>query len=179
MFLVDFDFVDRPNSERINLISHKYSGVDANQILLFIDFQWTYREAQKQYDLLLSQYQLSESRFIILMFLLNAKDHQLSPSELTKKLGATKATVSKLIKGIETKEWVKKIDSPTDGRASFVQLTEKGEKVLEAFLPFNFKAAQMIMSELGKEDMNTLRKIMKKINLGTQKLKNEMENDSL
>ncbi|MDN6214169.1 MAG: MarR family transcriptional regulator, partial [Lactiplantibacillus plantarum] len=103
----DFSFRDRPDKQRVQLTLGKASSsADAEQVLAFLDFQWTFRTMQATYEQLLDQYQLSESKFIILMLLENETDHTLLPSELATKLGSARATVSKLLVGLQKRGWV-------------------------------------------------------------------------
>lgn len=79
----------------------------------------------------------AETRFIILMFLYNEPTHQLLPSELSQKLGSTRATTTKVINGLERNKWVVKESSSLDERSVIVRLTAEGIDLLEDFLPEN------------------------------------------
>lgn len=175
----NFTFTDRPDNQRLKLTTELYSQGDAegdSQISeLFIDFQWTYRNMQKVYDEVLAKYQLSESRFIILMFLKNAPQWELLPSEISEKLGATRATVSKLLKALEAKEWIRKRASASDKRASPVQLTDAGNEILERFLPENFKTVQLLFQQLTTEEVQQLAYLLQKIQKGTQECAQSLE----
>ena len=70
-----YKFIDRPNYERIKATAEEFYQTDENLALAFLDFQWSYREMQKQYDNLLQRFSLTESRFIILMFLKKTCNH--------------------------------------------------------------------------------------------------------
>ncbi|EDN8189366.1 MarR family transcriptional regulator [Listeria monocytogenes] len=168
----NFTFVDRPSSHRIQAMAD--TNLEMNTELakfaeLFIDFQWTYRNMQKMYDHLLNKNDLSESRFIILMFLKGAPNHELLPSEIAEKLGATRATASKLLKAMEVKEWISKNCSSSDKRSLPVQLTKDGKKVLDNFLPKNFKFVEQLFENLSNEEIKQLIYLLSKIKEGTQK----------
>lgn len=104
----NFSFVDRPSNQRTQLMND-VSEQDAMITELFLDFQWTYRNMQRVYDDILDQNDLTESRFIILMFLKRAPKQELLPSVIAHKLRATRATVSKLLKAMEQKAGLLKI----------------------------------------------------------------------
>ncbi|MCU5753322.1 MarR family transcriptional regulator [Lactococcus lactis] len=116
-----YKFIDRPNYERIKATAEEFYQTDENLALAFLDFQWSYREMQKQYDNLLQRFSLTESRFIILMFLKRAKGNMLLPSEISEKLGASRPTVSKLLKAMEKNKLVEKLP----------QLLIKGQYILK------------------------------------------------
>ena len=170
-----YRFIDRPNYERIKATAEEFYRTDENLVLAFLDFQWSYREMQKQYDSLLQRFSLTESRFIILMFLKRAKGNMLLPSEISEKLGASRPTVSKLLKAMEKNELVKKTSSVIDKRSVSFKITDYGLKVLDDFVPSNFRAVETIFGFLESEDISALTVILEKLNKGTNKLKEEME----
>ncbi|MGC4019502.1 MAG: MarR family transcriptional regulator [Muricomes sp.] len=175
----NFTFVDRPDNQRLKLMTDVYSERDSafDSVVseLFIDFQWTYRNMQKVYDSALDKHNLSESRFIILMFLKTAPNHELLPSLISEKLGATRATVSKLLKALESKGWIIKHSSTTDKRAIPVQLTEAGNTILEDFLPVNFNVVHLLFENLTKEEIKQFSHLLSKIKEGTQKCITKLE----
>ena len=168
-------FNDRPDVNRITATAAAASNVDPATAALYIDLQWTYLEMQKQYEAVLADYELSESRFLIMMFLTHATEWSLTPSELADKLGATRATASKLIKALEQKDWVRKLTSLTDKRSSQIQLTETGKAALDRFLPHNFDVIAQMMRHLTPDDFKTFTALLNKLKLGTQQTINEME----
>ena len=172
----NFTFVDRPDNQRLQLMKDVYSELNSDIVKLFIDFQWTYRNMQKQYDYALDKNDLSESRFIILMFLYQAPNQTLLPSVISEKLGATRATVSKLLKAMEMKGWISKSTSTTDKRSLTIQLAESGNHVLEKFLPENFSIVNDLLGNLSSEEIQQLSSLLTKINDSTQKHTQEMEN---
>ncbi|HEY0221591.1 MAG TPA: MarR family transcriptional regulator [Lactovum miscens] len=171
----NFKFIDRPDSERIKATAEEYHEIDENLVLNFLNFQWTYREMQKQYDALLSQFNLTESRFIILMFLKRSPENMLLPSDISLKLGASRPTVSKLLKAMEQIDLVEKITSSSDKRSAYFKITNKGNETLRAFMPHNFEAVKTIFSQLDLKDLENLKHLLKAINQGTLKLQKEME----
>lgn len=174
--MVEFKFNDRPNADRLNLTISEYADVDVDAVKLFLDLQWTYREMQKAYDDILARYELTETRFIILMFLLRADKHQLTPAAIADKLGATRATVSKILKRLRANDWVSQTNSVADKRSVLIQLTPTGEEVLQAFLPHNFAAVKTIMAPLSASEITTLTNLLHKVNLGTKNLNSEKSN---
>ncbi len=171
------NFKDRPNAARLALsIGKANSDINVDTVLQFLHFQYSYREIQRQYDAMLAKYQLTESRFVILMFLYEAPNQQLLPLQLAEKLGATRATISKLLRGLVEQKRVNKQPSTTDKRAALIGLTAEGERVLLDFLPHNFSAVQNLFGELSSDELSTLSQLLEKISNGTQTLEKEMEN---
>ena len=173
---MDFSFSDRPNDERIKAtLATAASSSDSELTTLFLNVQWTYREMQKAYDRVLDQHHLSESKFILLMFLERADKHRLQPSELAEKLGATRATISKLLTGMERSGFIQKGHDSVDKRVVLIELTASGQAVLTNFLPSNFQAVDTIFAHFSKPDQQALTSLLAKIKQGTQQLNQENE----
>lgn len=168
---MEYSFKDRPDKERIQSTIDLYSSGDSKNSELFLEFQWTYRNAQEAYDEILHEYSLSESRFIILMFLKHARNHELSPSEIANKLGSTRATASKLIKGMIGAKFITKRESLTDKRSTIVGLSKQGEIVLEKFLPRNFEAMNLFMTNFSDEEKKQFSYLLQKLQNNTMKLR--------
>jgi len=174
--MTQFTFRDRPDAHRFESTLQEYPNLTTPEVAeAFIHFQWAYREMQRGYDEVLSHYGLSESKFIILMFLRQAKEQQLAPSEIAKRLGAARATVTKLLNKMEQDGWVKKKIDVKDKRMVNIQLLPQGEKVVTNFLPANFKAVAMIFSDFSAAELDQLFYLLAKIEKGTKKLNQEME----
>ncbi|WP_231952064.1 MarR family winged helix-turn-helix transcriptional regulator [Pediococcus claussenii] len=151
-------------------LDHEFPSVDPTKVALFLDIQWTYREMQSQYDAILADHQLSESKFIILMFLRQAPNQQLTPSEIASKLGATKATVTKLLNRMNEKGLIEKLHSSSDKRSLNIKLTAMGQSKLSEFLPFNFGSVDTLMEDLSADEVNQFSMLLDKIKTGTKKL---------
>lgn len=164
-----FNFNDRPDRTRITETATGHAEINSDTVLTFLNFQWSYRQMQREYDELLETFQLSESKFIILNFLNHAKDSQLLPSEIAEKLGASRPTVSKLLRGMEKSQFVRKIASEHDKRSIYFQMTPKGRQAFESFLPDNFTSVQTFFSEFNANDLSQLNTLLKKIDAGTKK----------
>jgi len=174
-----FKFNDRPGTKRLGQTISEYATAETNvdAAALFLNLQWTYREMQKAYDDVLAEYDLTETRFIILMFLFQADQYRLAPSEIATKLGATRPTVTKILNKLVINGWVTKVSAVNDKRSVMIELTTTGTHVLEKFLPHNFEAVQVIMSELSPTEITTLSILLNKITIGTSKLNEKKENN--
>lgn len=170
---MNYTFKDRPTSDRIRKSMENHSDSDPTLTLTFLNLQWTYRELEKEYGRLLEKYHLSESSFIILMLLLRSETERLSPSEVADKLGSTRATASKLLKRMERDGLVTKGLSSQDKRAAWVQLTEAGRKVLDAFLPYNFLIVDKLFKQFTPEEIIIFNQLLDKLSSGTNGLKME------
>lgn len=176
--MIDYNFKDRPDKERIEATAAEYYDIDPKMVVNFIDFQWTYRNMQKQYDELLDRFGLSESRYIILMFLRRADSKMLLPSDIAVKLGARRPTVSKLLKGMEQAGHVVKIVSDLDKRSVYFQITGSGEQILQKFIPESFLAVKNLFNYFEESDFDQLAVLLDKVKRGTTTMiKDDLENE--
>lgn len=120
--------------------------INSSSVTAYLKLQWTFREVEKNYNKILEHFDLSESRFVIMMYLSLAEENQLLSSELAERLGVSKATISKILKKMEEKNLIEKIPSETDKRSTYIKLTEDGLEKLKYFLPYNYKAVDQLFS---------------------------------
>ncbi|MBV7392242.1 MarR family winged helix-turn-helix transcriptional regulator [Enterococcus alishanensis] len=166
------NFSDRPNIERIAAIANKFNlSSNPDSVHLYLQFQQTYREIEKEYNQLLEKYKLSESRFSILMFLSIAENEKLLPSEIADKLNVTRPTASKLIKGMNSKGLITIQQSSTDKRTSFIKITLEGKNLLQTFLPYNYQAVDSLFDGFSAEERNQLSYLLEKLANNKSKLK--------
>ncbi|EHO52406.1 transcriptional regulator, MarR family [Lentilactobacillus kisonensis F0435] len=138
-------------------------AVSPDAVHLFLDFQLTYREIEKNYEHLVESFDLSESRFIILMFLFYADDKALLPSEIATKLGVTKPTISKLLKGMQQQDLVTSHSSTEDKRVRYIQLTTAGEQLLRTFLPYNYRSSSLLFEDFSATEMTQFSHLLRKL----------------
>lgn len=74
----------------------------------------------------LAPHRLSESKFVLLLLLLDASDG-LAPFALAERAGVTRATITGLLDGLERDGFVARHADPEDRRRISVRLTEQGQ----------------------------------------------------
>lgn len=79
---------------------------------------------------------LNLNEFFLLYFLRQADGHRLMQNELEDKLHLSASAISRMIAKLEAKNCgvIDKIPSPTDKRATYIHLTDYGEKLLSKVL---------------------------------------------
>ena len=163
-----FDFTDRPDYQRVELMRQVYHDADAQSVLTFLNFRSCYQAVAGYYQQVLDQLDLSESRFLILMFLYHNQPQALSVTTLAVKLGATKATTSKLVQAMIKKGMLEKISSTTDKRSSMIRMTAVGSELLDQFLPVNYQAVNRLFAQLTHDEEIELNRLLEKLLSGTQ-----------
>ncbi|GAY73334.1 MarR family winged helix-turn-helix transcriptional regulator [Lentilactobacillus kosonis] len=158
-----YDFSDVPSIERIKEMNQQVANSEPDNVLSFITFQRVYSEIDGAYADLLQDHHLSESRFLILMFLRRAGDNGLSPSLIAQKLSSTKATASKLIRGMVADGMIVKLASEIDQRSSIIRITDHGDELLDHFLPANFDFVNRLFSRLTNDEQFQFSYLLQKL----------------
>ena len=99
----------------------------------------------------------------MLMSILNSLGGQGTAREITQYFDFTPARLSALVKTLEAKGFVKKIQNKDDRRVSTIVLTSEGSMHYLRYREEAIKNALVLMEHLGEEDMYELLRIIKKI----------------
>ena len=102
------------------------------------------------------------------MFLYHQQPQALSITVLAEKLGATKATTSKLVRGMVASGLVEKTTTAADKRASLIRMTTEGATLLDRFLPVNYQTVNRLFANLTHDEQIQLNRLLDKLLLGTK-----------
>lgn len=115
-------------------------------------------------EAVLNEHGLTHGRFHLLMLLKRQEPkHCLSPSELAKRTGVTRGTMTQFIDAIEKDGFVRRVEDPKDRRGMLVELTEKGEAKLQTLLPIHIQHLANYTKILNPEERRILIQIMLKM----------------
>lgn len=115
-------------------------------------------------EAVLAEHGLTSGRFHLLMLLKrNEPVHALSPSDLAKKTGVTRGTMTQFIDAIEKDGFVKRVEDPKDRRGMLVELTPVGEQKLAIVLPIHIHRMEHYTRVLNSEERKQMISIMTKM----------------
>lgn len=114
----------------------------------------------------LGRHGLSEARFILLC-ILNSEEKGLSPSALADRVGATRATITGLVDGLERDGLARRNADANDRRAVQVHLTPAGVTLAKAILKTHNAWIASLLADLDPDDRQQLGRIARKIWLRT------------
>ncbi len=115
-------------------------------------------------EAVLAEHGLTSGRFHLLMLLKRQEPvHALSPSDLAKKTGVTRGTMTQFIDAIEKDGFVKRVEDPKDRRGMLVELTPVGEQKLATVLPIHIARMEHYTRVLNSEERNQMISIMTKM----------------
>ena len=115
-------------------------------------------------EAVLSEHGLTSGRFHLLMLLKRQEPiHALSPSDLAKRTGVTRGTMTQFIDAIEKDGFVKRVEDPKDRRGMLVELTPAGEQKLATVLPIHISRMEHYARVLNSEERHQMISIMSKM----------------
>jgi DNA-binding MarR family transcriptional regulator len=121
-----------------------------------------------QKEMLYERFGLTLGRFEILLILRNEPNRALPPSEIAKRMGVTRGTMTQFIDALEKDHLVIREDDPQDRRAMFIKLTSQGESLVQKVLPEHFKRLSRFIRVLTTSERKLLLSLMGKLAQGTK-----------
>ncbi len=109
-------------------------------------------------DLLERKYQISHSELDVLASLHSADDenHTLTPTKLYERLFFSSGGMTKVLKKLEQKEFINRLDNKEDKRSKLVQLTPSGKNILEKSLTNVIELEEAIFAHVKGEEREKL-----------------------
>lgn len=132
LFIQDIPTKDEVQSSLATLPGS--TNIDSMSMYTNLLFMKVASEIENSLDSLLSKYNLSSGRFMLL-FVLRGAQGGMRPSELSQQVGVTQATISGLINGLEKAELVVREGHQSDGRSFVIKLAPKGEQLIQEIFP--------------------------------------------
>ena len=114
----------------------------------------------------IAQYNLSFSQFQVLEILYHLGP--LCQKDIAHKILKTSGNLTTVIENLSKQKLITREQSNTDRRYFSIQLTPKGEKLIERVFTEHLKLMVSEMAVLSKEEQETLAFLCKKLGLGTK-----------
>lgn len=160
-----------PNSHALQILAERYPTLEVSSVETCLAFLQTAAEIYDAMDTHFSRYGLSMGKFTLLMQLLQAEDHCLTPSECAARSGVTRGTITGLLDGLERDGWVIRQLHEQDRRRSTLQLTESGRQRLDEMLPDHFCRTSGLMAQFTNSEKKALTKLLAKLRSGAGAMK--------
>ena len=120
------------------------------------------------FDALSSRYEdlgLSHARFNMIRWLYHAQDNRLSMTELGAYLEASVPNVIRMVEGLQNDAWVCRVESQTDRRVTYVQLTPEGLSRFRDLLPRALEIWEEVQSGLSGDEQAMLSHLLTKLRM--------------
>lgn len=111
------------------------------------------------------KYKMSNSELDVLASLkISGSDkYILSPTELNERLLFTSGAITKILKKLEEKKYIKRLDNKYDKRSRLVQLTSSGKQILNKALKDVVDYEEQVFSVLTQEEQETFKNLFVKM----------------
>ena len=153
--------------------AHRHPELDISSVEACMAFLWTSAEVYDAYDAHFASYGLSMGKFTVLMLLEHCGSQEMTPSDCAERLGVTRGTITGLLDGLERESLVKRAPHSGDRRMLAIQITQKGQQLLNEMLPEHYRRTSDLMSHLTEAERQTLIELLAKMRAGTPSLRSE------
>jgi DNA-binding MarR family transcriptional regulator len=165
---------ERPNPpvrlETFEEISLRYPGLDPQAMHAYVVLRKAQTRIELALDTHLARHGLSFGRYLVLVHLMRAEGHSLTPAQLAEACGITRATITGLVDTLEKAGQVTREADPEDGRSVQVRLSISGRRFLEKMLPDHFGRLMKMMSRFTPAELKSLEKLSDKLMQGASAL---------
>jgi DNA-binding MarR family transcriptional regulator len=157
---------DLPKYEAICLRSKRYPDIDPASVEASLVLLRVASDMLAALEGYWSRNNTSQGRFCVMMVLNRDPKIGLAPSDLARRCGVTRATMTGLLNGLERDALVTREPDYHDRRMATVRLTDQGIKYLDNILPDYYRRTAALMAHLPEEEKHVLEKLLWKVNDG-------------
>ncbi len=161
-----FYLLDQPTEKEFQDLAGRYTQMAPQPVKTMLNLLKTGSDLLTGFEKLLSGYNLSQGRFLVLMVMNRKPRERTTPSILSQKIGVTRATMTRLIDGLERDGFLMRHAHLTDRRKQHLSLTLKGQRVLEKLLPDYWSRIDRLMKGLDEAEQQTLITLLDKVTQG-------------
>lgn len=144
-------------------IASGYPGINTHSLEPAVQFKIIAAQMNIKKEEMFHQFGLTSGRFHLLMILKVEPGMALSPSELAKRTGVTRATMTQFIDALEKSEFVERTSDPKDRRGMLVKLTTIGIDKLNEIMPHYLERLSNFSNLLTQEERGQFHHLMGKI----------------
>ena len=142
---------DLHNEEILKKFEQRYPDADIASIIIFLRLLRVTSDLSSALDQYLNRHGLLQGRWWVMILLMREDNFTSTPSLLAEKAGVSRATMTRLIDGLERDALVSRQFDSEDRRSFSVTLTRAGQKKLDALIPDYYRRVKASMQALGKE----------------------------
>jgi len=158
-----FYLLDQPTEQEFEALALRYQDMEPLCVKATVTLLRTGSDLLTGFEKMLGRYGLSQGRFLILIVMNRTPDELTSPSILADKIGVTRATMTRLIDGLEKERLIKRYAHESDRRKQHLKLTSKGRAILETLLPDYWSRLYGLMGGLDTQEQATLITLLQKV----------------
>jgi DNA-binding MarR family transcriptional regulator len=161
-----FFLKDLPTDGSLREFSRRYPNMNPSALKAGTGLMRTGSDLLAVFETILNRSGLSQGRFLTLIMLNRASSENTYPSDLARKLGVTRATMTGLLTGLEKQGLIVRRTPDADRRRVGVSLTNAGRRTLGNILPDYYRLFAKLTAYLDEGERQTLIALLKKVNQG-------------
>ena len=143
---------------------HKGTSKETNALNAFININRAVNSISTRISKNFQQKKLTESQFGVLEALLHLGP--LCQKEIAQKLLVSGGNITMVIDNLEKRNLVRRLKSEKDRRYFNIELTKKGEILIQSIFPEHIKAIVKEFETLTQDEQKVLRKLTRKLGKG-------------
>lgn len=168
-----FYLMDQPTREQFEDLARRYEDMRPDAVRAMVRLLRVGSDLMAAFERMLGRYGLSQSRFLVLLVLNRNPSQPMAPSEISERVGVTRATMTRLLESLEREGLIMRRANEADGRRQDLSLTPQGLALLERILPDYWRRAARLMGALTGEERATLYCLLDKTAGGIAELTRE------
>ncbi|MBW4695564.1 MAG: MarR family transcriptional regulator [Lyngbya sp. HA4199-MV5] len=158
---------DFPSEETLKAFAKRFPALDMSALQTWLKLLHVSNDVMAYLESYLSEYGLSRSKFFVLLLLMRNPEG-LNITQLAEGTGVSCATMTGLIDRLKKAELVTREELQHDRRVFVVQITLKGEQLMEKVLPDHYRRVAALMNPLDEHDRTSLQVLLEKVNSGLE-----------
>ena len=158
-----FYLLDQPTEDEFQTLSQRYREMNPSSVQAAVTLLKTGSDVLTGFEKMLKGYGLSQGRFLILMVMNRRPGEAAVPSDLARKVGVTRATMTGLLDGLVKDGLIRRYAHAEDRRRYNLKLTEKGMQLLEDLLPDYWSLIYALMGGLSEVEEKELTRLLGKV----------------
>jgi DNA-binding MarR family transcriptional regulator len=159
-----FFFKDLPTDVSLQEFSRRYPNMNPSALKTCAELMRTGSDLMAVFETVLGKFGLSQGRLLVLIVMNRTPQEAVNPSFLAEKLGVTRATMTGLLDGLKTGNFIERVADSRDRRRIGVRLTPEGKQVLEKLLPDYYRNMAKLTAGLSENERQTVLTLLAKIN---------------
>lgn len=118
---------------------------------------------EKKTNAELQAYNMTNTQFRTILFLYYKRDRKIRQIDIENAFGMTNPTVTGILKNLEKKGLVQRIENPDDKRSKLISLTDNAVNMIPILNSLTETIEEQVMCVLSDEERKTLILLLKKI----------------
>lgn len=152
------------DAQKLEKLAKRYKGADPLSLKACFLLLRSGSRVLGELEAIAKNYNLNQSRFLILEMLNQADSKSMTVSEITDKLDISRATTSILLDSLDNEGLTKRMVHSEDRRKVVVELQAKGVELMEEVLPKVYAKIGQTIGCLSAEEREELIKVLDKVN---------------